>query len=158
MRDPDHFEAVSVPPASPTPTAEPPWRKFPTPERTPATRPPQRQPKPATEPLLESSSSSGQAGSTHVAKGTATWYCLPGRSVCPRGYSGGMYAAAGPALRVGKWRGRVVTVCASGRCVTVTLVDWCACGDGRVIDLFGDAFRRLAPLSRGTIRGVVVKW
>jgi hypothetical protein len=91
------------------------------------------------------------------ARGPATWYCLQGVSSCHHAAGGGMYAAAGAALRVGDWRGRVVTVCTSSRCVTVKLIDWCACGDGRVIDLYGDAFRRLSPLSEGVIR-VAVRW
>lgn len=91
------------------------------------------------------------------ATGTASWYCKPGVSACHYAYSGGMYAAAGPKLRVGNWRGRVVQVCGNGRCVTVKLIDWCACGGGRVIDLYSDAFRRLAPLSQGTVR-VTVSW
>ena len=72
--------------------------------------------------------------------GTASWHST-GRS--------GMYAAAGPALRVGDWRGRVVTVCAE-RCIRVTLTDWCAC-PSRLIDLSDEAFAALAPLSRGLL-------
>jgi rare lipoprotein A (peptidoglycan hydrolase) len=68
-----------------------------------------------------------------------------------------MYAAAGPALRVGDWRGRTVTVCGSGSCLNVRLIDWCACGSGRVIALYSDAFRQLAPLSSGTV-SVQVTW
>jgi rare lipoprotein A (peptidoglycan hydrolase) len=99
-----------------------------------------------------------RASSTgHSARGSATWYCEPGVSVCPSSYQGGYYAAAGPALRVGAWRGRVVHVCGSGSCVNVRLVDWCACGGSHIIDLFGDAFQRLAPLSAGAVR-VTVTW
>jgi rare lipoprotein A (peptidoglycan hydrolase) len=68
-----------------------------------------------------------------------------------------MYAAAGPALRVGDWRGRTVRVCANGTCLDVRLIDWCQCYGSRVIDLYSDAFRRLAPLSEGTI-SVTVSW
>jgi Lytic transglycolase len=93
---------------------------------------------------------------THSVSGRAAWYCNNG-SGCPAGYSGGLYAAAGPELRVGNWRGRTVTVCGSGNCVSVTLVDWCACGGARVIDLFGDAYSRLAPLGTGTV-AVRVSW
>jgi len=89
--------------------------------------------------------------------GSASWYCQAGVSDCHYQYSGGMYAAAGPALRVGNWRGRTVTVCASGACVNVKLIDWCQCYGSRVIDLYSDAFRRLAPLSSGTVR-VTVSW
>jgi hypothetical protein len=75
--------------------------------------------------------------------GKATWYAyVPG------------HAAAGPALRraLGKgWRGTKVTACSAGRCVRVTLSDWCACGHGRVIDLDVRSFARLADPSRGVI-------
>jgi hypothetical protein len=91
------------------------------------------------------------------ARGDATWYCVRGISPCHRNHAGGMYAAAGAALRVGDWRGRVVSVCQGGDCVRVKLIDWCACGGGRVIDLYGDAFRKLAPLSSGELR-VGVRW
>jgi rare lipoprotein A (peptidoglycan hydrolase) len=94
---------------------------------------------------------------THIRSGQASWYCLTGASSCHYAYSGGMYAAAGAALRVGNWRGRIVQVCASGRCIMVTLIDWCLCGGGRIIDLYGDAYRRLAPLSTGT-QSVRVGW
>ena len=94
---------------------------------------------------------------THGVSGTASWYCKAGVSVCHHAYPGGLYAAAGPALRVGSWRGRTVTVCGSGNCVNVKLIDWCACGSGRVIDLYSDAFSRLAPLSSGTL-SVRVSW
>jgi hypothetical protein len=98
-------------------------------------------------------------GSSHHAQGQATWYCLPGVSRCPYMANGGLYAAAGPAIRVGDWRGRHVRVCLDGtdECVTVTLIDWCACGGDRVIDLFGYAFVQLGPLSRGVLR-VKVSW
>jgi rare lipoprotein A (peptidoglycan hydrolase) len=39
----------------------------------------------------------------------------------------------------------------------VTLIDACACGHGRVVDLYRQAFRRLAPLSQGVV-GVMVTW
>jgi hypothetical protein len=91
------------------------------------------------------------------ASGSATWYCKTGVSVCPSSHSGGYYAAAGAALRVGNWRGRVVRVCGSGSCINVRLVDWCACGGSHIIDLFGDAFQRLAPLNAGAVR-VTVSW
>ena len=93
---------------------------------------------------------------SHSVNGRAAWYCNNG-SGCPAGYSGGLYAAAGAALRVGSWRGRVVTVCGNGNCVNVKLVDWCACGGARVIDLFGAAYGRLAPLSTGTV-AVKISW
>lgn len=86
-----------------------------------------------------------------AAQGFATWYDDPNRD--------GLYAAAGPALRVGDWRGDTVRVSAGGRSVTVRLVDFCACGDrhgtATVIDLSSAAFRRLAPLSQGLVRVTV---
>ena len=97
------------------------------------------------------------ANPSHSVRGSASWYCKAGVSACASGYPGGLYAAAGPALRVGSWRGRTVTVCGSGNCVNVKLIDWCACGSGRVIDLYSDAFSRLASLSSGTV-SVQVAW
>jgi len=91
------------------------------------------------------------------ARGSATWYCLDGVSSCHYARSGGMYAAAGSELRKGDWRGRTVTVCAGSDCIRVTLIDWCGCPGNRVIDLYGDAFRRLAPLGAGIVP-VTVRW
>ena len=89
---------------------------------------------------------------TATIVGKATWYCLPGRSRCTRGYpAGGMYAAAGPSLRVGNWRGRTVIVTAGGQSVAVRLIDTCLCRDGRVVDLYAAAFIRLAPLGTGVL-------
>ena len=89
-------------------------------------------------------------------RGVASWFCGHG-SACTRGYPGGLYAAAGPALRHGNWRGRVVVVEANGQSVHATLIDWCACPGGRLLDLYSDAFLRLAPLDRGLLR-VTVTW
>ena len=101
----------------------------------------------ATEPLPDTAT---------AVRGTASWYC-GGGSACTRGYPPGtLAAAAGPALRVGDWRGRIVTVRANGRAVKVALVDWCAC-PRRVIDLYRAAFARLADPSRGLVR-VSVTW
>jgi hypothetical protein len=99
----------------------------------------------------------GPVGSGNSVSGTASWYCQPGVSACHYQYPGGYYAAAGPALRVGDWRGRAVRVCGAGGCVTVRLIDWCQCYGTRVIDLYSDAFRAIAPLSSGTTR-VTVSW
>lgn len=90
-------------------------------------------------------------------RGQASWYCRPGISRCTHGYpSSGMYAAAGPALRVGNWRGRLVRVCAA-LCIRVRLID-CNCGpNANLIDLYAAAFRRLAPLGQGVVT-VEVSW
>lgn len=86
-------------------------------------------------------------------RGIASWYCLPGRSPCTVGFpADGAYAAAGPALRVGAWRGRVVRV--NG--IDVRLIDWCACPE-RIIDLYAGVFAQLAPLSAGLVT-VEVEW
>jgi len=112
--------------------------------------------KPTPRPRVATSGSGG-GGSGRGVSGSASWYCRTGVSPCHYQHAGGMYAAAGPALRVGDWRGRSVRVCANGRCVRVRLIDWCQCYGTRVIDLYSDAFRQLAPLSRGTTR-VTVSW
>jgi rare lipoprotein A (peptidoglycan hydrolase) len=126
--------------AAPTPTAT--HRPAPTPKPTPKPTPtPTPTPTPA----------------GHSVSGRASWYCLTGVSRCSASYPGGMYAAAGPALRVGAWRGRTVRVCAAGTCISVRLIDTCACGGTRVMDLYGDAFRLLTPLSTGTVT-VHVRW
>ncbi len=96
-------------------------------------------------------------GNSHRVRGGASWYCLPGVSACTSGYPGGLYAAAGSELRIGRWRGRTVRVCGNGHCVYVRLIDTCACGGSRIIDLYSDAFRRLAPLSKGSLL-VTVSW
>jgi len=88
--------------------------------------------------------------------GLASWYCSD-TSPCTRGYpEGTLAAAAGPALRVGDWRGRIVKVCGNGHCVKVILADWCAC-PRRVIDLYRGAFSKLASPSRGVLR-VSISW
>lgn len=107
------------------------------------------------------------------ARGKATWYCLSGRSSCHYKYPDrpgvlDMYAAAGGEIRSKGWRGRTVTVCSSGRCIRVKLVDWCACGGANAIDLYADAFRELVdpnwrklghsdPLGRGRV-SVRILW
>lgn len=87
--------------------------------------------------------------------GVASWYCRPRRSACTAGHrASGAYAAAGPALRAAlgpAWRGQRVVVAVGGHAVTVELVDWCECPGGRLIDLYGSQFRRLAPLSVGLL-------
>jgi hypothetical protein len=85
----------------------------------------------------------------NLTVGHATWY---------RWTSG--QAAAGPRLRkaLGRgWRGTNVLVCAksSRDCVEVTLTDWCACKDRRVIDLDDDDFAQLAPTWRGYVEVTV---
>src|SRR5688500_12332576 len=81
--------------------------------------------------------------------GTATWYCGNG-SPCTSGYGpGDMVAAIDPTLGIPK--GTRLRVHHDGRSVVVRVVDVCACGGARIIDLTSGAFSRLAPLSRGVI-------
>jgi rare lipoprotein A (peptidoglycan hydrolase) len=140
---------VEAAPWTPSPSEADPSLTLPSPVQAPS-------PRSETEPTPRPSK---RPPAPHRVSGQATWYCVKGVSRCPRTHNSGLYAAAGPALRVGDWRGRRVQVCRDGseQCVLVTLVDWCACGGGRVIDLFGDAFQGLGPLSRGTFP-VTVRW
>ena len=83
--------------------------------------------------------------------GIASWYAADGP-----------HAAAGPALRVGDWRGRVVTVTGPAGTFVVALAGWCQCyagtGRERLIDLSDEAFVAVCgPLSRGLCE-VEVTW
>ena len=101
----------------------------------------------------------------HSVRGKAKWYCNsdPTRaklSRCRSGYPDragilDLYAAAGPALRVGDWRGRVVTL---NGWLRVRLIDSCgSCSWATVIDLYADSFAQLAPLGRGVVE-VSIRW
>ena len=92
--------------------------------------------------------------------GKASWYCLPGRSVCTKGYpASGLYAAAGPRLRAALcgsqasncWRGKTVRV--NG--IPVKLIDWCQCywkqPHEKLLDLYHGVFEK-------TGGDVVVVW
>jgi hypothetical protein len=83
--------------------------------------------------------------------GVATWYCLPGVSICTHGYpAGGAYGAAGPELRRafhGHYKGKVVYV--NG--VKVTIVDFCACGGDHVIDVYHSTWTSIPNQSHVTI-------
>lgn len=92
---------------------------------------------------------------------SATYYCRAGVSRCTRGYPdrrgvADLFAAISPDLRY--LRGRQVSVCRpGGSCVSVRIID-CNCAATRAIDLYADAFARLAPLSLGRISVVVTWW
>lgn len=89
----------------------------------------------------------------------ASWYCGNG-SACTVGYPAScLCAAAGPALRVGNWRGRWVTVTTSRASVRLRLIDTCGCPGGRALDLYGQVFAQLAPhgLSDGIV-SVRISW
>jgi hypothetical protein len=90
--------------------------------------------------------------------GIASWYCRLGVSSCTAGFpASGLYAAAGPRLRVGNWRGRFVTVTVAGRSVVVRLVDWCACPT-RLIDLYSSVVAALGLDPGRGIYPVSVEW
>ena len=99
-------------------------------------------PAPTSHPPVESPKPVRPRGTQRLT-GLATWYAA--RTA---------HAAAGPALRKAlghRWRGTWVLVCHRSACVSERLTDWCACGNGHVIDLPVSDFRRLAPPSRGVI-------
>jgi hypothetical protein len=98
----------------------------------------------------------GGASLTVVAAlvgGTATW-CAPTPTHC-QSWGGRALKAAVESFTYGD-DPYLVRVCRDGtnRCVTVTVVSYCACGI-TLIDLSPYAFRQLAPLSRGRIRVTV---
>ena len=110
-----------------------------------------------------------QPGGQKLLSGLASWYCGNG-SACTRGYppytcnaddGWRCYAAAGPRIRaaLGEWRGKRVWVTANGASVQLTLIDWCGCPNGRVLDLYSDVFAQLARngLSQGIVE-VNVTW
>ena len=110
------------------------------------------QPEPAPRAVVKAAPRRYTAGTSHVLRGSASWFCNgnPSRgpiSSCDDGYpdTGGFdaYAAAGPRLRAalgGGWRGRVVSV--DG--LRLKLVDWCQCYQGqsneKVIDVYRDVY------------------
>jgi len=91
-----------------------------------------------------------------VIRGIASWYCLSGVSRCTRGHPSGLYAAIRRDLL--QHRGDRARVCVSvSRCVVAVVID-CNCGrNANLIDLYADAFRVLAPLSRGRL-AVTLTW
>lgn len=105
-------------------------------------------PAPSPSDTLSEPAPSGMA----ALNGLASWYCRPAVSPCTAGSPADrMAAAAGPALRVGSWRGSWITVSAGGRSVRVQLVDVCQCYGTRLLDLYAGAFAQLAPLGRGLV-------
>ena len=115
--------------------------------------------KPAPKPKVYSA-----AGTSHVLKGRASWYCNNNGSraqisVCHYQYPDtgayNAFAAAGPKLRAAlgaNWRGKVVLV--DG--LRVKLVDWCQCLGGqsgveKLIDLYYDVYARAGS-------SVTIRW
>lgn len=91
-------------------------------------------------------------------RGSASWYCKAGVSICHHSYPpGSMVAAACGKLRraIGSaWRGKVVTVSSGQRTVTVKLVDWCG-STSKLIDLYWEPMRRLGGTG---VLPVTVRW
>jgi rare lipoprotein A len=82
--------------------------------------------------------------------GTATWYCST-VATCTAGYGPGDLIGAIDRKDSEFRSGDRVTVRAFGRAVTVLIVDTCACGGVRLIDLSRAAFARLASPDLGVI-------
>jgi hypothetical protein len=142
---PEHSALPSVgPEAAPTPSPEPSASPTPAPSPTLA-----RTPRPTTTPA---------PAARHSISGTAS-YCAPTPTRC-QGWGGTARLGAVPTFHFGDRR-YLARACerladAGTRCVTVLVVSYCACRD-KVIDLSPDAFRQLAPLSRGIVP-VRVTW
>ena len=162
-------DTATAPPTSPTPTVAPgdwdmqaagKWlveemasqRPTPTPSASPTPRP---KPRATPKPTPRATPKPVALKTSRKTTVSATWYCLPGTSRCSRSHSGGLYAAISPDLE--SLRGKRVRVCYRSSCVVVTIID-CNCQATRSIDLYADAFRQLAPLSAGRLRGVTLSW
>lgn len=99
----------------------------------------------------------GAIGDPLVSSSASGWatYCAPTPDYCQTWGDGALLGAV-PSFAWGDEPYPVV-VCLEGgaRCVTVTVVSYCACGDRdgipTVIDLSPAAFEALAPLARGVI-------
>lgn len=110
---------------------------------------------PKPKPVVTTKTRQGTAKGGILASGQASWYCRSGVSICTRGHPGGLYAAIRRDLLY--LRGRSISVCTSSKCIRVTVID-CNCGThANLIDLYSDAYRRLAPLSSGRINVRIYK-
>lgn len=86
----------------------------------------------------------------HSGRGT---YFKPGMGACGwwSGSSDMITAISQKRWGGGKYCGRMLRVCHSGKCTRVKIVDMCpGCGKGS-LDLSPRAFKKLAPLSQGVI-------
>lgn len=92
-----------------------------------------------------------------VEGGLATW-CAPTPTHCQT-WGGDAHLGAAPSFTFGDdpYRVRVCTQESPTRCTIVTVVSFCACAAGRIIDLSPAAFSELDDLSRGVIP-VSVEW
>lgn len=60
----------------------------------------------------------------------------------------------------GCWRDRLVTVCGPKGCATAILADWCACGGGHVIDLYGTVMAQIdfGYPTNGGVAAAKISW
>ena len=102
--------------------------------------------------LRDQGDGAGRVPASGGLTGFATWYATGPDCLC---------AAAGPALRVGDWRGSTVTVTANGRLIEVTLADACWCVDRHglptLLDLSDEAVAALGLDPRRGIYAVEVR-
>lgn len=140
------------PPSTPSVELEPPEGRrggelVPAPTASPTAQPHQAKPQPTR-----------TARPTSIA-GTATYYCNKDAtrgplSRCTRGHPDGLYAAISPDLAF--LTGKTVRVSYGASYVDVVIID-CNCRATRSIDLYADAFVRLAPLTLGRLH-VTLSW
>lgn len=166
IEHPDHYAAVILPEPTTSPRLDP-YRDFPLPVASLTTQPPVAQPTAKTVAVATPKPKPPAAKAVGKSmKGTATWYCLPGVSVCPKVMpNGGLGAAASHPLQdaIGpNWRGTWVTVTyrPTGLSVRVKLVDSCWCPvTNRIIDLFAEPMELINPAYRSNGGGgVTVRW
>lgn len=150
------WRPVAVPEATPAASAapEPFWAPMPPPgpERLTTTSAPPRIRLVAKAPAKAPPRQPSRSGRSIAGK--ASWYCRPGVSVCPVGFSpSGMYAAACAPLRAAMgphWRGKTVWV--NG--LQLVLVDYCA-SKTKTIDVFWGVMSRLGGTG---VLLVTVRW
>lgn len=86
-----------------------------------------------------------------AVRGVASW-CAPTPKYC-HGWGGHALLAAVPTFSYGDTHYRIEVCRTDGAaCVQATVVSFCACRAGRVVDLSPFAFTHLAPLSAGVVR------
>ena len=158
-QQPDVVTPASMIHAWPTPSGTAQARSVEVPPALPPRSPPATPPRPddthvgVSEPSIAAttvtpapSASSGSGSMAAGLRGVASWW---------NSWGHGLYAAAGPALRVGHWLGETVTVCSTdtGKCIPVPITTSCQCYGSRLIDLSLDTIYALGlSPSRGVFR------
>lgn len=154
------FTSVPVPTTAPRPPSTP-SVELDLPEDR---REPETTPAPTAAPTAHPPRATAQPRPTRTARptsitGTATFYCNKDAtrgplSRCTRGHPDGLYAAISPDLAF--LTGKTVRVSYGASYVDVVIID-CNCRATRSIDLYADAFVRLAPLTLGRLH-VTLSW